>query len=54
MMNKQFGAVLAALLLGTLPVLAVDIQFTGMARSSFAVATDSGEFILAEIGRAHV
>ncbi|HPX14648.1 MAG TPA: hypothetical protein PLS27_09870 [Treponemataceae bacterium] len=48
MMNKQFGAVLAALLLGALPVLAVDIQFTGMARTSFAVTTDSGDFILAE------
>ena len=47
-MNKQFGVVLAALLLGTLPVLAVDIQFTGMARTSFAVTTDSGDFILAE------
>lgn len=48
MTNKQFGVVLVALLLGTLPVLAVDVQFTGMARTDFAVATSSGDFLLAE------
>ncbi len=40
--------ILVVLLLVTQPVLAVDIQFTGMARTDFAVATSSGDFLLAE------
>ncbi len=47
-MHKRESIILAVLLALALPTPAVEVQFSGMARTGSAVATESGDFLLAE------